>query len=192
MKNQLGYILIGGSIAMNAFCSANTLAAASDPQETSTKSHYHGAVGLVAEVRDATRRFLDVSVAEAEGYSRFLGCTSGDQEGAMGIHYVNGNLVGDGALDARRPEVLVYEPIRNGQLRLVAVEFITIAEAWDASNPTPPVLMGQLFHYGDSPNRYGLPPFYALHVWAWKNNQKGMFTDWNPEVSCEGYAPPAS
>lgn len=29
--------------------------------------------------------------------------------------------------------------------------------------------------------------FYALHVWAWKHNPHGMFVDWNPKVSCEGF-----
>ena len=44
--------------------------------------------------------------------------------------------------------------------------------------------MGQHFHYVGSPNRYGLPPFYELHVWAWRENVNGMFVDWNPGVSC--------
>jgi hypothetical protein len=47
--------------------------------------------------------------------------------------------------------------------------------------------MGQHFHYVGSPNRYRLPPFYELHVWAWRDNPHGMFVDWNPEVSCEEY-----
>ena len=48
--------------------------------------------------------------------------------------------------------------------------------------------MGQLFHYTPSPNRYGIPAFYALHVWAWRPNPHGVFMDWNPRVSCEGQA----
>ena len=104
----------------------------------------------------------------------------------MGIHYANGALVGDGELDARHPEILVYE-LRKGRLRLLGVEFVVIAEQWHASNPGPPVLMGQHFHYVGSPNRYGTPPFYELHVWAWKDNPHGMFVDWNPTVSCEEY-----
>jgi hypothetical protein len=62
-----------------------------------------------------------------------------------------------------------------------------IASEWHASHPEPPVLMGQHFHYVGSPNRYGLPAFYELHVWAWKDNPNGMFTDFNPRVSCEEY-----
>ena len=47
--------------------------------------------------------------------------------------------------------------------------------------------MGQLFQYNSSPNRYGIPAFYELHVWAWKDNPDGMFVDWNPRVSCEEF-----
>ena len=32
------------------------------------------------------------------------------KQGAMGIHFANGGLVGDGALDALHPEALLYEP----------------------------------------------------------------------------------
>ena len=41
------------------------------------------------------------------------------------------------------------------------------------------------FNFTGSPNRYGLPPFYELHVWAWKANPRGAFADMNPAVSCE-------
>jgi hypothetical protein len=63
---------------------------------------------LVEEVRRATARFSDVAAAGPAGYAPFLGCVSGPQEGAMGFHYVNGDLVGDGVIDAQRPEALIY------------------------------------------------------------------------------------
>jgi hypothetical protein len=102
------------------------------------------------------------------------------------VHLVNGGLVGDGALDATRPEALLYEE-KNGQMRLLAVEYVVIAEAWHAANEAPPVLMGQLFNYVGAPNRYGIPAFYELHVWAWKHNPNGVFADWNPAVSCADF-----
>ncbi|MGQ0604423.1 MAG: hypothetical protein ACT4QE_22310 [Anaerolineales bacterium] len=142
---------------------------------------------LVATVRQATARFKNLDEATAAGYGLFHGCVSGPQEGAMGVHYVNGDLVGDGELDATQPEALVYES-RNGKLQLVSVEYVVIAEAWDAAHETPPTLMGQVFHYVGAPNRYRIPAFYELHVWAWKHNPNGMFTDWNPWVSCDEYA----
>jgi hypothetical protein len=147
---------------------------------------------LVSQVRDATRLFHDVAMAESAGYAAFLGCVSGPQEGAMGIHYVDGNLVGDGLLDASRPEALIYAPQKDGKLRFVAVEYLVIAADWDATHDAPPVLSGQVFHYSGSPNRYRLPPFYALHVWAWRFNPNGTFVDWNPNVSCKYFAPDAA
>src|SRR3546814_1992591 len=94
-----------------------------NPQHaTHHASHHDHTPGLVRTVRNATRRYLRVSKAEADGYGAFLGCTSGHDHGAMGLHYANGILVGDGTLDANRPEVLVYEPLRGGRMQLVAVE----------------------------------------------------------------------
>ena len=151
----------------------------------------HAQNGLVDIVREATQRYRDVSLAMAEGYAQFLGCVSGPDEGAMGVHFAHGTLVGDDAVDAERPEVLVYEPRRSGGLRLAAVEYLVLAEAWDASHEAPPVLAGQTFHFTGAPNRYGLPPFYALHVWAWKHNPHGSFVNWNPNVTCEEFAPEA-
>jgi hypothetical protein len=140
---------------------------------------------LVQVVRDATRAFQDADNAAAAGYARFLGCVSGPQEGAMGVHYVNGPLVQDGQLDANRPEALMYES-RNGRLRLLGVEYIVMADAWHATHTEPPTLGGQVFHYVSSPNRYALPAFYELHVWAWRDNPAGAFADWNARVACSG------
>jgi len=142
--------------------------------------------GLVAAVRAATERFKNLDAATDAGYGLLHGCVSGPQEGAMGIHYANGALVGDGALDAARPEALLYE-FRNGRYELTGVEYVVIAEAWNAQHEAPPVLMGQLFNYVGAPNRFGLPAFYELHVWAWEANPAGTFADWNPNVSCEDF-----
>jgi len=143
---------------------------------------------LVDVVRSATARFQDPAQAEAAGYGMALGCVSGPQQGAMGLHFINGGLVGDDQLDPQQPEALIYEPV-HGQLSLVGVEFIVDAALWHQTNAGPPVLMGHLAQYVGAPNRYALNAFYELHVWAWKNNPSGMFADWNPQVSCATYAP---
>jgi hypothetical protein len=140
---------------------------------------------LVQLVRDATKQFANVNAATAAGYQPFLGCVSGPDHGAMGNHYVNGALVGDGVLDASRPEVLIYEASGNG-LQLVGVEFVVLADTWLASHTSPPVLEGQSFQFVSSPNRYGLPAHFELHVWAWRDNPNGAFVDWNNKVTCEG------
>jgi hypothetical protein len=143
---------------------------------------------LTRVVRQSTSTFQEAPAGVAAGYVLSGGCVSGPEEGAMGVHYVNAALVEDGVLDATKPEVLVYEPQGN-QLRLVAVEYIVLAEQWNAANPHPPVLNGQHFHFVPAPNRTGLPAYYELHVWAWKRNPHGTFTDWNPRVSCDTYSP---
>jgi hypothetical protein len=145
------------------------------------------ASALIKIVRDATERFKDVSVAEAEGYALQFGCVSGPDSGAMGLHYVNGALVARGEIDPTHPQIVIYEPTENGGLKLIGADFLVVADAWDKKNQGPPELMGQLFHYWESPNRFGLPAFYTLHVWAWKNNPNGAFVNWHPKVSCQQF-----
>jgi hypothetical protein len=149
----------------------------------------HAQSALLKIVRENTERFKDVSVAEAEGYSLLFGCVSGPDAGAMGLHFVNLNLVKLGAIDATRPQIVIYEPMPDGHLKLIGADFLLIASDWDKAHPgQPPQLMGQLFHYFESPNRFGLPAFYTLHVWAWKENPNGAFVNWHPNVSCQAFA----
>src|SRR6476661_4832539 len=62
---------------------------------------------LLQIVRDSTERFKDVNVAMAEGYVLQFGCVSGSDAGAMGLHYVNGDLVNAGVLDPKRPQIVI-------------------------------------------------------------------------------------
>ena len=143
---------------------------------------------LIRIVREATERFKDPAVADAEGYKLAFGCVSGPDYGAMGLHFVNMSLVGDPALDPTRPEIVIYEPMPNGQLRLIGADYLVLADAWDAKKVGPPQIMGQLMHLFESPNRFGLPAFYTLHVWAWKKNPTGAFVNWHPNVSCDAFS----
>lgn len=138
----------------------------------------------IAQVRLATRPFLDVGAAQDAGYSQFLNCVEQPGQGAMGVHYLNSALAGDAVLDPLRPEALMYEPGKDGRLQLVGVEYIVFQDAWDALHPQPPVLFGHPFHLVRAPNRYGVPAFYELHLWVWKSNRDGIFNDWNPAVRC--------
>jgi len=139
--------------------------------------------------RRATAHYHDLGTAEAAGYGLFrdaqgIACIELPGTGAMGVHFVNGSLVGDAVLDPLRPEALVYE--RRGQnMHLVALEYIVFKDVWEAAgNLAPPRLFGRQFDFTPSPNRYGIPPFYALHAWAWKVNPRGDFFAWNPRVDC--------
>ena len=128
-----------------------------------------------------------MAVAQSEGYALMFGCVSGPDTGAMGLHYVNLALVGDGELDVARPEIVIYEPLPNGRLRLTGADYLVFSSDWHASNAATPELGGQLLHLFESPNRFGLPAFYTLHVWAWKDNPSGAFSNWHPNVSCASY-----
>jgi hypothetical protein len=138
---------------------------------------------LVEKVRRATSRFRDINVALAEKWVPGTPCVSGPNSGAMGVHFVLPPRLSDGTLNAEEPEALIYEPLANGAMRLVGVEFIVLANTWTGANA--PSLDGHLMNYVGEPNRYGLPAFYELHVWAWEQNPNGNFADWNTEVNCD-------
>jgi len=143
---------------------------------------------LLKIIRENTERFKDVKVAEGEHYSLLFGCVSGPDYGAMGLHYVNMDFVRSGVIDPTRPQIVIYEPTPEGTLRLIRADYLVLADAWHKKYASPPQLMGQLFHLFPSPNRFGLPAFYTLHVWAWKANGKGAFVNWHPNVSCANYS----
>jgi len=180
--------LLGTTIGLTLLL-APAVDARGDHDDHSTMHSSTASQTLERAVRDATRQYLDVSAATAAEYGPFLGCVSGTQEGAMGVHYVNGKFVDDGEIDVEKPEALMYE-MRNGGLHLLGVEYIVKAADWDAKNPLPPTLLGQVFTYNSAPNRFGLPAFYALHVWAWRENPHGTFVDFNPQVSCDAFVAP--
>ena len=181
------------ALVLMSVCSSNVLAqdghshTLTQQAQQPTVDQRRQAGALLKIVRESTERFKDVSVAEAEGYSLQFGCVSGPDAGAMGLHFVNGALVNGGVVDATRPQIVIYEPTANGRLQLIGADYLVIADAWNAKHSGPPELMGQLFHLFDSPNRFGLPAFYTLHVWAWKENPNGAFVNWHPNVSCEKF-----
>src|SRR3954468_7443079 len=107
---------------------------------------------LANKVREMNARFADVKAATAEGYAP-IPCVSGIDGGAEAIHYINGKLLDeDAAIDISKPEAVMSEPQADGTMQLVAVEYISLKG--------PANLDGHLFSFTNSPNRYGLPPFY--------------------------------
>jgi len=167
---------------------ANLAAAPTRAEE----DHSHGTAAqnnpLAKMVRQITEPYKEVSAAEKAGYALAFGCVSGPDSGAMGLHYVNMPLVMDGQIDAARPEIILYEPVENGALRLVGADYLVLADAWDKTHSSAPELMGQKFQQFEAPNRFGLPRFYTLHVWAWKDNPTGTFVNWHSKISCDTYS----
>lgn len=188
------YSMVGMIMLLSAWPSAaqaqdshDHMTASAHKEETPAQKKRANA--LVKAVREATAGFQDSKAAEYQHYFLNFGCVSGSDFGAMGMHFVNMELV-DGQIDVAHPEIVLYEPLPYGRLRLTGVDYLVTKDAWEA-DPThlgPPELMGQLFHLFDAPNRFGLPAFYTLHVWAWKDNPNGTFTNWNPDVSCDDFA----
>ena len=144
----------------------------------------------LAAVRQATAAYHRIEGAVDAGYelgyvngtgARIItGCIAHPTLGAMGYHYFNKALIDDNVVDVLRPEGLVYAPGPDGQLRLVAVEYVVPGLR---SNPpgvgTAPTVFGREMQI--------LVPavgFYTLHAWLWGRNPSGMFAHWSPEVSC--------
>jgi hypothetical protein len=180
------------ALVLVSVCSLPALGQAGH-SHTMTQDQKSKAGALIKIVRESTERFKDVAEAEREHYSLLFGCVTGPDAGAMGLHFLNGDLLDEvnknGIFDPSRPQIVLYEPTADGNLRLLGADFLVFADAWDAKHPhDPPQLMGQLFHLFDTPNRFGLPAFYTLHVWAWKENPDGAFVNWHPNVSCQTFS----
>lgn len=133
----------------------------------------------LAALRSATARFHDITTAESNGWNTNFPpeCLTHTDSGGMGYHRLNGSLV-DGTLNAAEPELLVYEPDKNGRMSLVAVEYI-IPFSVLPSDATPPVLFGRALAHNDT---YQV---WALHAWVWKDNPNGTFANFDPKVSCQ-------
>jgi hypothetical protein len=171
----------------------------------------------LADVRRATERFRDVKVALAEGYIRdpldlcetapMMGRPA--SLGAMGIHYFRPDLLGITAppsprvngvgthKDFRRPSILIYEPQANGTLELVAVESLVFAAAWRAAGHTePPTFHGVPYDtMQDDPSTatdeaHMFEPHFDRHVWLYRDNPNGIFTPFNPGVTCAHHRGP--
>lgn len=158
-----------------------------------------GGQANLSAARAATAPFHNLSAAQAAGYTVEVADLAGitciedpGMSGTMGVHYLNLDLAPElvdstveGSVQATTPEILVYEPGPNGQLRLVALEYLVLRANWDPYNAEPPSLFGREFDLTLAGNRYGLPDFYSLHAWIWRPNPIDMFAPFNPRVSCD-------
>ncbi len=145
----------------------------------------HGRGDDVRRAREATRRFRDIDVARAAGYTSTSECAQDPKYGGMGIHYANSALVADGKLDIAKPEILVYQPQPGGKLRLGAVEYFQADADQDlATDADRPSLFSMPFDGPMLGHEPGMPIHYDLHVWLYRHNPAGLFAMWNPTVRC--------
>lgn len=143
------------------------------------------------DLRRRNDRYRDIKVALADGFklgvivdgSRVVtGCVAHPTLGAMGYHYFKQDRFDDAKLDELKPEALVYYTGRKGTLELGAVEWVVPKAAWEAKHGVgarPPKVHGhELTVINPVLN------WYVGHAWLWKSNPSGVFSDWNPKVTC--------
>jgi hypothetical protein len=130
---------------------------------------------VLATLQRVTARYHNLDAALADGFVLLHPCEERGEEGPVGAVYAHFGRVLDGVIDAELPDALIYEPSKNGQSKLVGVEF---AQPYPFA-PEAPVFMGQTFQAEDE---FGV---WALHIWVWRHNPEGMFAESNPNVSCD-------
>ncbi len=132
----------------------------------------------LAELRALVAPFHDFERAQEAGWTvQRTPCLENPGVGAMGYHYGKPGFF-DAEVDVLDPELLVYEPQKNGKLRLVAVEYV-VPFTLVPPESDPPVLLGQEFHHNVGAG------LWVLHVWVGLHNPDGIFADWNPNATCE-------
>lgn len=158
----------------------------------------------VERIRESFALYEDVPKAQSAGYTVWSPdptvsgstCPS-SADGRMGYHLVNVPLrgalsnpaAGDAVIDPMRPEMLLYEKRSDGTVHLVGVEWIVFKAAWEREKgvgAAPPTVFGQALPLGEHAFVTGGPiiPHYELHAWVFKDNPRGMFDSYNPNVSC--------
>jgi hypothetical protein len=134
----------------------------------------------LAQLRGAVAQFHNIETARNALYSQLTGCMVDPTLGGMGFHYAKADAF-DGVIDPTAPKALLYEPDSNGQLRLVAVEFIVPYSIAPREGPAPRVFDQDFVHNDDF-------QIWMLHAWIFKNNPSGIFATWNPNVNCDAVA----
>jgi hypothetical protein len=160
---------------------------------------------VVAEVRRATARYLDIANARADGYVQASG-----MEARHGYHFVQpaaqARAVATGALDLSQPPVLLYVE-RGGIWQLAGVEYAL--PSVPSSSPLPASAWHRheaSCHYRDfreiaaasareCPARHPQsgeifvgwhPALATAHVWAWYPNPDGPFAETNAYLAPYG------
>jgi len=139
----------------------------------------------LARLRATVARLHDFDDVAALGWDFRLEPCFSSAAGGMGLHMINNGFAGNDVLRPDQPEALLFEPQQDGRMRFVGVEFI-VPYAIVPRGAQPPVLFGQELKHND------VFQLWALHVWVGRHNPSGLFADWNPNVSCDAYAPTAA
>ncbi len=139
----------------------------------------------VQEIRATVAHYHSFEQAARDGYTvAGEGCVA-SPAGTMGIHAINPALMADNAVDALRPEILLYVPKSNGKLELVGVEYWKAdADQNLGTSEDKPSLFGRPFDGPMPGHNPVMPVHYDLHVWVAEANPSGVFALFNPAISC--------
>jgi hypothetical protein len=141
----------------------------------------------IAQLRRLVAPFHQFETAVNAGWSvQFTPCLEAPGVGGMGFHYGNPAYVEDGgAVNLLQPELLLYAPQKNGQMRFIGVEYIVLFSDHPATEP-PPTLLGQAFEPVPDAGLWG------MHIYVGQHNPSGIFATWNPRVNCDNAGTPTS
>jgi len=166
-------------------------------------AHHHEAPGPVtaaqqvvlnkqlAVAKKATAKYRNIQVAKNAGYFQVTQFIPG-----LGLHmYKLG--VPQGTFNPATPQVLLYQPV-GSRMVLVGLSYLFVHV-----NETPPDGFAggsDVWHYhrdlcfvsgavtitqsaADCPGVFQKTTAWMLHVWNWKTNPNGVFTEVNPRVT---------
>ena len=165
-----------------------------------TYAELKSTVSLLERARQATAKYQDVHVAEADGYQ-----VVGPDMPGFAVHFVQ--TLEPKAFDIEKPPILLYQktPDAPGGYTLVGVSYLlNAAEGPDGQplNPPFPKLLAPWHRHENIcvlphlDNPHGLSEAqcrergghfvgksqWLVHVWIWKENPAGVFSPENPAL----------
>jgi hypothetical protein len=147
----------------------------------------------VNALRKLTERYHDVGQALADGFvDPRVGLPPGvpgsvtcvaSELGGMGYHFINPSRFDD-KLHWKEPEALLYRTGTDGQLELTGVEYLVVDADQDLSTVEKHQIFGHRLFGPMEGHGPGMPRHYDRHAWIWLDNPAGLWSDYNPAVSC--------
>ncbi|MGW0824290.1 hypothetical protein [Streptomyces sp. NPDC002845] len=138
----------------------------------------------IAKTYAATGKYQYEPFAIEDGFVPDEVCVFEEGEGGMGYHYINPQNIN--STDPARPAALLYEDGKDGQRRLVGVEWLVVDEDQDPNthNAVWPSIFGVNMEGPMPGHTDDMPVHYDLHAYLYKKNPKGLFATFNPKVTC--------
>jgi hypothetical protein len=154
-------------------------------------------VALLERARQATAKYQDVHVAEADGYQ-----VVGPDVPGMGVHFVL--TLEPNGFDVEKPPILLYQKTPTGYT-LVGVSYLWSAAEGPDGQPLDPPFPKSLAHWHrhgnvcvlphlenphglteaqcrDQGGRFVAKTQWLVHAWIWKDNPSGVFSAENPAL----------